>query len=291
MRRLWRLLPRTIRSRVPAAWVHRWDGTQTWDSVVASGSELALASHRETFVVSTRDQIIAKRLWKNGEFDFRKFESAMRHLDRRNLRMVVDVGANVGSICIPATARGLADRAIAIEPEPDNARLLACNVLLNRVEDRVRIVRAAVTDGATKSVVIELSSTNSGDHRVRSPRGPRPDRDVAVVVDAIRLDDLEHDFDAAADLLWMDIQGYEIHAFEGAARVRSAAVPTVFELWPYGLTEHGGLDRLMDLIASYGWFVDLEDEAGTRRPIAELRDLWTRLGTDGEETDVLLLPA
>ncbi len=45
---------------------------------------------------------------------------AVSLLGRRGLTSLIDIGANIGTICIPAVKCGLFDRAIAIEPEPLN---------------------------------------------------------------------------------------------------------------------------------------------------------------------------
>ena len=45
----------------------------------------------------------------------------------------LDIGANIGVICIPAVSRGLVEEAIAIEPESENFKLLKLNISLNNL--------------------------------------------------------------------------------------------------------------------------------------------------------------
>ena len=52
-------------------------------------------------------------------------------------RSFVDVGANIGTTTIPALLSHGFETAVAIEPEPENVRVLRMNVLLNDLEDRV----------------------------------------------------------------------------------------------------------------------------------------------------------
>ena len=79
----------------------------------------ALCDHKEPFVVDTKDGIIGRVLFETGEFDFGKFETAHRLICERRGKapaLLVDIGANIGTICIPAISRGLVQSAIAIEP-------------------------------------------------------------------------------------------------------------------------------------------------------------------------------
>ena len=61
-----------------------------------------------------------------------------------------------------------AEDALAIEPEPDNFRLLKCNVVANDLEAKVRTVQRAISD-VSGPAFLELSKTNSGDHQLRTP--------------------------------------------------------------------------------------------------------------------------
>ena len=58
--------------------------------------------------------------------------------------ILIDIGANIGPICIPAVKRNYVKQAIAIEPGPDNARLLRANVALNSLHDRIIVHECAV---------------------------------------------------------------------------------------------------------------------------------------------------
>ena len=84
----------------------------------------------EHFVIDTRDKSGgAKQIFATGELDFFDFTKTLELLQQHHgylgiPTLLIDVGANIGQICIPAVARGYSKRAIAIEPEPHNCRLL-----------------------------------------------------------------------------------------------------------------------------------------------------------------------
>ncbi|GAB1594492.1 FkbM family methyltransferase [Lysobacter claricitrinus] len=191
-----------------------------------------IAGTNEHYVVSTKDKVIGRELFLRGEFDFDKLRVALALLERESRARpthLVDVGANVGSIVIPAVVRGAFQTATAIEPHPQNLRLLRANLALNAVDDRVRALGVAVGDVAASTLTLEESAFNSGRHSVAT-RG--------IAVEAVRLDDL--DLPTHRSLLWMDIEGYEGHALRGAPRLLQAGTPVVAEFNPAFLGDQGG---------------------------------------------------
>ena len=83
-----------------------------------------------------------------------------------------DIGANIGVTCIPAVNRGLVKRAIAVEPEPENFKLLKLNIILNNLEDKIETLNYALSSESDKFLNLEISNDNSGDHRIR-PSGKK----------------------------------------------------------------------------------------------------------------------
>src|SRR5690349_12238532 len=80
--------------------------------------EFSISTHgSEKYVVINSDNAISKALFIKGTFDFDKVEKALTILASSNktfkLETLIDVGANIGTVCIPAVKRGLAARAIA----------------------------------------------------------------------------------------------------------------------------------------------------------------------------------
>ncbi|MFT4177982.1 MAG: FkbM family methyltransferase [Thermomonas sp.] len=206
---------------------------------------------REKYVVSTQDKVIGRELFLHGEFDFQKLVIALEILRREGRptpRHLIDVGANIGSIVIPALTRGLMQTGTAIEPHPENLRLLRANLALNGVEDRVRVLAQAVGEEATATLFLQESMTNSGNHSVADAGLPTP---------STRLDDVESPRPDA--LLWMDIEGYEGHALQGATQLLASGMPVVCEFNPLYLHQTGGFHSLCNALAGRLIF-DLNDQ-------------------------------
>ena len=195
----------------------------------------------EHFVVATADKVIGRELFLHGEFDFAKLQTALAIIEREGLprpQHLIDVGANIGSIVIPALARGLMQSATAIEPHPTNLRLLRANLALNGLSERVRVLAQAVGAESHASLFLTESSTNSGNHSIGR---------TGLPVDSSRLDDVECPRDGA--LLWMDIEGYEGHALRGAPNLLAAGIPVVCEYNTGYLENSGGMNWFREALA------------------------------------------
>lgn len=249
----------------------------------------------EVFVVNSSDRVIGKHLYARGRYDLDK---ALRVLELAGATpdcCFVDVGANIGPICIPLVKRGLVARAIAIEPGPDNFRLLSANVLLNDIADQVTLVNAALGPDPDGWLEFELSADNFGDHRVRTGvAAGRYDEDKrrTIRVPSTTLDRVLEAIDPAKVIVWMDVQGFEGFVLEGAARTLQARVPIALEFWPYGLQRADAFGRMKTALldAGYSRLIELPSGAEQELTADNIDALYARLGTDGRCSDILVLP-
>lgn len=237
-----------------------------------------VTGHPEHFVVATADKVIGRELFLHGEFDFAKLQTALAIIEREGLprpQHLIDVGANIGTIVIPALARGLMQSATAIEPHPTNLRLLRANLALNGLSERVRVLAQAVGAESGASLFLTESSTNSGNHSIGRTGLPIP---------SSRLDDVECPRDGA--LLWMDIEGYEGHALRGAPNLLAAGIPVVCEFNPSFLTKSKGLIFFEDALKGRRIF-DLS-EMNDGKEIA-IKDVLLKISDKNCFTDILAI--
>lgn len=188
----------------------------------------------EKYVVSTRDKGTGRLLFQRGEIEFQKLVIAMDLLAREGFaapRHLIDVGANIGIIVIPALSRGLMTSATAIEPHPENIRLLYTNLALNGVLDRTRVLAQAAGAESGVTLCLDESPVDSSIHAIGS---------TGIAIPSSKLDDLE--LPCNNSLLWMDIEGYEGHALHGASNLLAAGVPLVCEFNPRFLAKAGGME-------------------------------------------------
>jgi FkbM family methyltransferase len=156
---------------------------------------------------------------------------ARRALTLRRGKTVLEVGANIGTQTI-YFLRGGFDRVVALEPDPENLRLLNMNLSINGLCDRAQVM--AVGAGASAgALVLRREQGNSGGGTFRADRRPVA---VASEVSAsvVTLDSL---FESAlvADevgLIWIDTEGFEEEVLRGASAVLAKRIPLVFEYSP-----------------------------------------------------------
>ena len=260
---------------------------------LALRSDVALADRTEKYLVFTSDKNISKTVFVTGSFEFEKLELALHLLgDKFALETLVDVGANIGTICIPAVSRGLARRAIAIEPEPNNFRLLEINVRLNDLSDRITLHNVALGPTAGQVLQMELSMDNSGDHRIRVATDDGSYDEAARRVIDVRsetLDAVVGSLSGTSTLAWMDTQGYEGQVLLGAQKLVAARIPLVLEFWPYGMNRTRSYAGLRAAAMCYESYYDLSDPGNALRPTSDLDALFATLDRTGGYTDILLI--
>jgi FkbM family methyltransferase len=252
------------------------------------------------YLVRTSDVGIGRGMFDGSGFEVDEMNRAIdllsQHLGPHFLkdRTFVDVGANIGNASLPAVAIWGAARAIAVEPEPENYRLLRCNAIMNGMEEAIVAVQAAVTN-SPGVVSLELASWNSGDHRVRTTDEPglmgeegRP----VIEVQARRLDDLlaaEKVPAADVGLLWIDVQGHEGQVLDSAPSLLAQGVPVMAEFWPYGHRRSGSLDLLRQLvIQNFEHIIDVR--RGDRMRTDQFDSLVQRYDFYTDYTDLIFLP-
>ena len=234
-----------------------------------------------TFLVSTSDPKMAKFFASRKRNELRVLESALEILGGAG-GTFVDVGAYLGTATLAALRSGFSS-AVAVEPEPDTARLLRANVALNGADDHVRIVAAALSN-RTGTADLDLGPGSKGKARVVAGSEDTA-RGETVEVTLTSLDQLGID-PAEIGLLWLDVEGHEVHVLEGAPRTLAASPPLVMELYPRLLARAGSLDRLVPLLGRHYTHVGDLRTGDQPRPVGELGDLVD--GYADGHTDLLL---
>ena len=212
---------------------------------------------------------------------------------------ILDVGANSGVISIGMLVKGQMGRAIALEPDPINYSLLLENIELNQLGNVMLCLNVAASDRQS-SLQLELSADNYGDHRIRiegiktsgvellneSTRATIPVR--ADKLDTL-IEELDPSFTDEIALVWIDIQGHEGFAFQGARQLFSRDIPVVSEIWPYGILRSGqsleDFHQIVSSIWSHYWVWRRGNFV--RYPVETFPIFLEELGTDGDFDDVI----
>ena len=210
---------------------------------------LAINNFSEKYIVNSSDKVIGRSLYINGTFEFDQLLHTLEILGNKiKTQTLVDIGANIGSICIPAVKRGIFKNCLAIEPEPYNFDLLTKNIFINGLSDKIKTFNVALGQFDNEKIKFELSENNYGDHRIKSNSTEKnycnEDKRKIIDIEMKRLDTVISDSDLKGTLLWMDVQGYEGFVLEGGMNTLSKKPPLVIEFWPYGLDKFNSYNLL-----------------------------------------------
>jgi FkbM family methyltransferase len=210
---------------------------------------LAINNFNEKYIVNSSDTVIGRELYINGSFEFDNFLHTLEILKNKiKTKTLIDIGANIGSICIPAIKRGIFENCLAIEPEPYNFDLLTKNIFINGLSNKIQTFNNAVGQFDNLKIKFELSKENYGDHRIKSNSTEKnyynEDKRKIIDIEMKILDTLIQDINPKKTLLWMDVQGYEGFVLEGGMNILSKKPPLVIEFWPYGLDKFNSYNLL-----------------------------------------------
>lgn len=231
-------------------WMRRKALTQVWHGLNYVCDEMTVDRAQGKFTILTSDRMIHEQLWIDGDYEQAMMNDIVALLTRLGLHRtdsaLVDIGANIGTTTIGMLRAGSFAKAVSVEPEPGNVRLLKRNVVLNGLTDRVHVVSSAASDRAG-TMSMSFCHQNRGDHRMR-PAGDGQFEVPVQTIDAILAETGVGD----PGLVWADTQGHEAFVLRGGERLFSTGVPTVLEIWPFGLKEVGTKhEELIGLIERY----------------------------------------
>jgi FkbM family methyltransferase len=283
----------------------------TWEAASRNNSFLEVSTSQGKYRITTADKVISQSLYFNGSFELNFMQNTvalLREIGRCSAKgtgTILDVGGNIGITSIGMLHTGEFARAVAIEPEPNNFALLQYNVALNSFEQQILCLPFAAADQAGE-VLFELSTSNFGDHRVKvasvnvhqlgfSELYQESNRKVthvpAKTLDSM-ISELPQNWIEDLSLIWMDIQGYEGYAFQGASVLLSRNLPAVIEVWPYGLLRAGTKLEEFCAFVSENWsnFWVWRRSKFVNYPIQYFPLFLSELGCDTDHDNVILCP-
>jgi FkbM family methyltransferase len=137
-------------------------------------------------------------------------EWVLSHVKGRDC--IIQAGANVGVYPI-----GLADhfkKVLTVEPDDQNFLCLTANIQARDSLHRVDARKAAFGEEAGTCKVIQVEPDNSGAHRV----GLSDQGTVVLPIDSFNLD---------PDVIWLDVEGFELQAIKGALKTIERCRPVI----------------------------------------------------------------
>lgn len=238
----------------------------------------------EVFSFQPRE-VIGRSLYVRGEWQKESVAQAAAVLSGNGLiqpgKIVVELGANIGTQSVYLMKSGLFDRIIAVEAHPSNYRLLVRNLEQNGFADRSTAMNVAVgpTDG-----VLELftSSENEGGHSavVRHQGGQSiqvPARTIGSIAQACNVERKDIGF------FWIDIEGMEFEVLQSIVQTFGSGIPVLLEFSPrfYGSEKTGQFRQFME--DNYEFFAPIPFGTAVPEPLA-----FKHLDVNDHQRDILI---
>jgi FkbM family methyltransferase len=263
-----------------------------WATAERVTTTVEVQTHGIRVLVHTSDDEIGRKLYVQGAFErdalLRAHHVIAEHDGGQGLagRLMLDIGANIGTASLHAVAECGVQVVHAFEPHPDNFRLLKANIVLNDREGIVFPHDRALSDTVGEAW-LETCAENSGAHALST--------DGSVLVHTLTFERWWKTLgEAAAPPLdrafaWIDVEGSEYRVLTGAGSLLAAGTPLVIEYFPNALGEDA--EPLRTLLADhYTTFLDLRDPDAEPQPTARLDDIHRAILDDRRVlTDLLLL--
>jgi FkbM family methyltransferase len=234
--------------------------------------------------VSTRDRL-GREVFIDGERqDMFVLERALHSLRNHGVEVrgstFLDVGANIGTTTVTALKRHGFTRAVALEPEPTNFRMLRLNLVANDIDSQVTPLQVAAAARSGRAQ-LKISASSSGKHALVDGNEAGTVEET-IGVRTVTLDQLLVDGTMQADevgVLWIDTPGAEAAVLAGASTFLDRRVPLVTSVRP---GRYGWLDvqhELTHLLRGYSHFVRLRPfDPTTSNNLSAVLDSFSRAG-------------
>jgi len=179
---------------------------------------------------------VGSHLRQTGEWCRDDFRAVLSMLGRQGRttkdKVFVDVGANVGTQTVYALTSDDFASAIAIEPQPDNLAILNINLLLNRLTDRVIVVKCAAGSKHERRSLV-MYNNDCGRHTLVDGLIPLHDQRGSIEVDVERVEVVlqqQRIMPSDVGLVLLDVEGFEPDAIAGFPQLLEAQIPLFMEV-------------------------------------------------------------
>lgn len=258
--------------------------------------------HDSIWNVSGGDISMCWPLLVDGHFQGEQIDAVGRWLEAqgrlgRRDGHIVDVGANIGTTCIPLS-RQTGCRVLAIEPFPENYLLLRKNVLQNGLAHRITCVQSAIHDQG-ETVEMFMPQWQCGGARIHESM---KDHDGAGRIASVPASGLMAILKSSGiqpqevALVWSDTEGAEIKVVETGEALWAAGVPLYMEVYPLALNRYQAGEALIRLLPRYfDRFISARQlmasgHKAETQSIAQFPQLLNTLSLQNSIMDILLLP-
>lgn len=182
----------------------------------------ALARHGEATFLLDPGNWIDNRIIAGAPYERRQLANAMAMIERRDLDLLVDIGANFGLYSVTLGLRPQIRTIVAFEPVRRNYAQLMGNAFANRLEYKLEAHRLGISDHAGR-VAIHIDPESTGVSRLDVSTADRAASKFSETeeIEIARFDDVTS-FSGRRAFVKIDVEGMAAQAIGGMARFLAA---------------------------------------------------------------------
>ncbi len=250
-----------------------------------SKNKLLYSEIKEIKYVMHSSDWISKKLFIDRSFDDQILKKAIKVLKiKKNRNTLINIGAHIGSTCIPALKKKYFKSLIAFEPSKKNFNLLVANIFLNNLGKKAKIFNLALSN--RKNLLKLKKFQNSGDYRIVEGRNKNLE-----LIESDILDNYTKGLNKKNALIFMDAQGHEPLIFMGSKLTLNKKIPIVFEFAPF-LMGSNWMKGFNFILKNYKYYYDLHMPLIKRKlEKREIMNLYKKLNSikKNNYTDILII--
>ena len=186
----------------------------------------------------SQDIYISRSLFGGFLYEHDLVRTCMGYLSQDPELGLLDIGANLGVYTLSAAHMGR--QVVAVEALPHNILRLKTSIQLGGISKQVKVIQSAVSNtrdslyGYLLGVMRKQSNNVGGTQMVSKSGCTAPDCDINKPIEAIFMDDLTEVIPFKKGLMKIDIEGYEINAFEHSSKLLDTVdFPMILMEWRF----------------------------------------------------------
>ena len=234
--------------------------------------------------MGSRDWISLK-LFIDKSFDYSILTKAIKLLGKKHSKStLINIGAHIGSTCIPAIKKNKFTNSIVFEPTKKTFNLLQSNIFLNEVDDKIQAYNLAISNKKS-NLYLAIKKVNVGGNLIYKKK-----RKNAEVVKSDILDNYTYNLNKNNTLIFMDVEGHESNVFLGAKKTIKKKIPNVFEFYP-ALLDKNWIKNFNLVFKNYKFFYDLRNNNKKQKfNQKNLTALISKVNSiEGKHTDLMIV--
>jgi FkbM family methyltransferase len=192
-----------------------------------------------------------------GNRDYTTFDKRLQdfiHTTSKDFDYFIDMGSNLGVMTLGTLLANPTIKAVAIDPNHLCITLLKKSLKYNSLEDRCRVIEAAVDN---KDGIITFDETGSVTGHISN---------IGRKVKTISFSNILNEFKDQKILVKIDIEGYEtviLNDLKSVANLSDFAL--IIEVHPLGFNEAGNPEAIIDILKAHkATIIDLDGNKITR---------------------------